>query len=639
MIGTEQNRQERQPLRSGLARMVRLGCLWVACLTSAATHADLRIVVDVSQPAFDNLKLHGSAVEFLARQLPDNARAGLWSYSELTQELVAYGQTDPVWKQMTAIHGRNLNPGSQVSNPTLALQTATWDREQIDRSMSHVVWITSGRMQFGESESEQANAREVLLNTWAAKLRQQRVQVHVALINNLDSVAPNDLDFLRQVAQLSGGLFKQVTAVDQVQQLLLDVVALMQAGVQVKPDRTGRFQVAAQAESLNALWVQHPTQSPVLIDPTGKRLSRESTLQSGRWVVADDFEMVTLTSPRPGWWQFEGVPPDRLTVFGEIQIRVSGLHSPVIPSQESHAIIQVFADGEPVLDTALLELLNVRAWLTGDRGRKALPIERVGDQFRAYFVNLADGSYELETSVVAPTFNRSTAVPFVVANPLRVEVRPHDPNNVAWVSLAHPEVDYRTVRVSARVRKPPESAVIVPAQRQPAGLFELAVPKHEGVVELVFSVNGNYLDGRGFFLKTQRQTVIFPLDEAEVFRFDATGKRLNEPETMELEALLEPEPPLINAAPPQNGEVAVDVAVPQLELGPKEDSAPQIPLWFIAVISVLNLGVGLALWWLFKPAAINFELRAAEESGEDSAPAETASEPQTDDSTAQAQAA
>ena len=594
-------------------------CVLLSACSFASVLADLRIVVDTSasMQQADPQNLRGTAVELLASAMPLDSVGGLWAYSELTQQLVSHGPTDELWRQLMAVHGRNLAPGNNQADPTTALQAATWDLQRADRGYRDVIWISNGLIETGATELENNNARQLILNTWASKLKANRVRVHTIGIQpdtaEESERVPLEQDFLRQVAQLSGGLFKTVQNREQMQAVVMDIVRFMQIRPTTSADRSGRFQITPDVSTLSLLWLHTPSaQAPTLETPDRQVLSRDTAVPDGRWLLARDFEMVTINQPQAGWWQIHGTAAHDIGIFGDVAIRVSGLDAPVIPTQESHATIQLFDAGELVQHQGFLDLLDVRAWIVDAKGRKPLPVEREADQFHAFFVSLQDGSFDLQVEVRAPTFTRQSTVPFVVTNPLRVDIKQANSGVNAWLTFNHAAVDYRTLKVSAKVRKPPAVGQIVPAQKLPAGLFQIPIAEQEGVVEMTFTVGGNYLNGEGFFVKTRRQTVTLPLLENQVMRFDAEGKRIDEPppqEIIETRATAQPGGP--DSATPRvvlNPELTQQNADTQ----PLEPQQPLIPLWFVGLISALNLLVAGGLWWINGPPKLDFELRLRE---------------------------
>ena len=319
--------------------------------------------------------------------------------------------------------------------------------------------------------------------------------------------------------------------------------------------------------------------------------------------------MLRLSTPQPGWWQLRGVPADRVDVVGAVEVRVTGLDGTIIPDEETHGVVELFSQGERITDQGFLSLLEVRAWLHMAGERLPLPVEVDNATYRAYFVNLKDGHHRLEVQVAAPTFRHHREVPFVVANPLRVEFRQAaDGPAEAWLQFNHAQVDYATIKAAGKIRIPPGKARLVPAEKQPGGLWRIPLEARNGVLEHSFSFAGNLLNKKGFYVKTKPQTIQLPLTRGPVvLRFDAAGRRLQDlsPQAQVAEAALQtahafekaPEIPTdATSAPPVPVAAVPEVAPPRL-----------IPLWFVGVISVLNLLLGGVIWWLFRPLPLPFD--------------------------------
>ena len=108
-----------------------------ALAADSGSSIDLRVVVDMSQAMQerdpDNLRQEG--VEFLIRSLPDQAKAGVWSYARHTQKVAQYGPANALWKQIASIHVASLKSNRESSRESSsaladlpgALQAASWD--------------------------------------------------------------------------------------------------------------------------------------------------------------------------------------------------------------------------------------------------------------------------------------------------------------------------------------------------------------------------------------------------------------------------------------------------------------------------------------------------------------------------------
>ncbi len=602
--------RSRFPYRCGAGRIL---CALVLLLTGATSWAsdtsqrvDLRMVVETSAAmgAADPENLRGQALELLIRGLPDAAHAGLWSYSRHTTQVARYEPVSALWRQVASIHAGSLRPGSSQADLPGALRAATWDLDRAERGRVHLVLLGTGAIRLGGTDEESLLARRDLLAGWGADLVRQRITVHTIGFQ----ADTTDVDLLKQLAELSGGLYRPVSDAASLRAAVLDIQNLAMTAPQARVDQAGRFQVAPGAARITALWFLKDAsgEAPQLEQPGGKRLGRLTPLPGGRWLRAQQFEVATIEDPQPGWWRVVGPAPDRVQVYGEIGVRVDGLDSPLVPSEDSSVHITLYDNGSQIRDRAFLGLLDVRAWAIVDGERMPLPVDPADGGFEAFFVNLRDGAHQFEVDVIAPTFSRVISKPFVVSNPLRVEIRENAEGGVAaWLHFSHPQVDYATVRTAALVRKPPQIATLVPGVKMPAGIWQIPLEDRDGVVEVAFSIAGNYLDGKGMHVKTKPHALQLPLAPGRdvTLRYDAQGKLLSVPEMASVVA--EAAMPVSDAAalpsqPPGGAEVSAEVQPALPEVRP----APLIPLWFVGVISLLNLALGGVVWWLFKPVPL-----------------------------------
>ncbi len=579
-----------------------LALIWRPAL-GAEHSVDLRMVVETSaaMAAADPENLRADGLDMLIQGLPDGARAGIWGFSRNVRQVAKHEDVGPLWRQVASIHAANLQSGSERIELAAALTAATWDMQQADRGVVHLVLLASGSLRLGNSAEDDARARRELLAEWAAGLKRARVTVHSLAFPGGDG------DLMKQLADLSGGLHRVVTDTRSLQAAIVDIQRSAMVSPEARPEADGRFQIAPGAERFTVLWTASDdgVQAPEIVQPDGTVLSRLTPLPRGRWLRAQLFEIVTIDAPQPGWWRIVGTQPERLQVIGEIGIEVEGLDSPVVPSEDSSVAIRLYDRGELIRDRAFLDLLDIRAWAVVDGERMPLPLDVLDDGYEAFFVNLRDGAHQFEVDVIAPTFARVVTRPFVVSNPLRVEIREDQEGSIAaWLHFTHAAVDYATVRTAGLIRKPPQIATLQPGTRMPGGIWRIPLDKWEGIVEVAFSVSGNYLDGKGVFVKTKPHALQLPLaDGAPVtLRYDASGAMLNLPE---------PEPAVVDAplaeTLPSTQSAAVDVFAEQTETVTVEPApeVPLIPLWFVAIISLVNLLLAGFVWWMFKPARLD----------------------------------
>ena len=595
---------------------------------------DVRLLIDVSNrmQEQDKADLRRAAVTALIAQLPLNTKAGLWGYAESTQRYLPYGDVTDMWRQVAMIHGQALNPRSGDVNLERALEQVLWDLDDPQRPTTHLVLFSNGAMDTANIATEEPSAatRTRLLALLSNRLAGRRVQIHGLSV--ADAQLADDVDFVGQLAAVSGGLHRVVATVEDAQQFAQDLVRWLDLQGEALVDAHGRFQIPQGTQSVTVMWPRQDEPVPQLETPDGKTLSRYASLEQGRWLLAEHFEIATLNQPATGWWRIAGVPAARVALISDLQIKVRGLDHTVIPTQESSAVVELYSHGQQVLDQTFLDLLDVRVWLNSAGERQALPVDAEAGHFRAYFVNIEDGAHELEVELVGPTFAQQAVRPFTARNPLTLEVRGEaDGSHHAWVTFVHPELDARSIKISSKIRIPPQVGKIRPATRLPAGMWRVALDDSGGgddrnseIIELSLSLAGNYLSGEGFFLKTKPVALTLPLPpgQTERMRFDAEGHRIEALPDVEAEAVVIQSPTqtavgidlgdasidsrgagtLVASAPDSPASVST-MAQERAALPPQSGAFSLSWLW-IGLLTLATLLCITALAWFLKPPSL-----------------------------------
>lgn len=617
-------------------------CAVLGCISALAA-PDVRVVVDLSERVHkvDRAELRSQFVSEFVQFLPDDAQASIWGYTSTTERMVKHGRTDPLWRQVAEINSQHLMPRGRRSDPESALSFALWDLKRPDRGPVDVIWIGDGRVVL-QNGKDPDQSRDRLIRELAPQLSSSRVRLHTLALTDASGLmrgsSAEGIALMRQLTEASGGLHRVVQSAEGVSHFARDVLRLMQAHGEARVDANGRFQIGPDTERFTVMW-RRGEGDPGLRSPSGDLLGQAEPLPNGRWLVAKAYAMVTIEDPEPGWWVAQARPL-KVGIWSQLSLRVEGLVSPVVPTEDTSATLKLFSGGQAVRAGEFLDRLEVRAWLIRGDSKEPLPVDRAEASFDIELADLDDGSYELEVGVLGPAFTQAATVPFVVRNPLRVDVRHSDEGASVWMAFNHAEVDYRTLRASVKIRKPPELGVVVPAEKMPDGRWRVPLNETEGILELAFSIAGNHMNKKGFYIRTKPVLVSLPLvpETDEVFRFDALGNVRKRPgrdakaqvptarsnvvaagQTGADAAERMPTLQALAAVPQDTGEaVAEDEplrAVHEVKEGVKEkvkeavkekanDAPIRLPLWFIGVITMVNLLVLLVIWWFLRPRSL-----------------------------------
>lgn len=287
--------------------------------------SDVRLAIDVSGSMKDNDpdNLRASGVRLLVDLLPDNVRAGLWTFGQQVANPLAMGAVNDQWRQRALSVLPQLTRYEQFTDLESALNLAT--RGVSAEGRTHLIVLTDGMVDVPAVSNKPARdraSRERIINTLAPDLAGQNVVIHtIALSRNAD------IDLMRSISQQTGGLASVAEDSQALLRSFLDVLDQV-APRQQLPLEDGRFQVDDQVREFTALIFHDQGEGPVtLVSPNGERLSIDAPGVASRWRHDNRYELITVPKPASGQWQIEGPVGDgsRILIDSSLQLRSAGI--------------------------------------------------------------------------------------------------------------------------------------------------------------------------------------------------------------------------------------------------------------------------------------------------------------------------
>ena len=169
------------------ALMITLLCMFAAPLIAAEQALpDVRIVIDISGSMKDNdpNNLRGPALELLVQQLPDGAKAGVWTFGQWVNMLVKHRQIDDQWRQQAIAAIDQITTLGLYTNIPQALETATYDIDHLKPEyQTSLIVLTDGRVELSDSSEENAKARAGILDNLLPKLADAGIAVHTVALS------------------------------------------------------------------------------------------------------------------------------------------------------------------------------------------------------------------------------------------------------------------------------------------------------------------------------------------------------------------------------------------------------------------------------------------------------------------------
>ncbi|MDX1754907.1 MAG: VWA domain-containing protein [Marinobacter sp.] len=388
-----------------------------AAAQSGQNPIDVRVVVDISgsMKSNDPSNLRQPAVRLLARLIPQDATAGVWTFGQYVNMLVPHGEVDPAWRNRAIDRSSDINSVALRTNLGEALEVASesyYSGGSLEHT--HFILLTDGKVDVSAQAPDNERERQRILEEVLPGLEQAGATVHtVALSDNAD------LALLEAFADRTGGSYNFAETAEDLNRVFLR--ALNAAAPQDQlPIEGNRFLVDAGVQEFTALIFSGEQASAAgntaltLVDPDGQQITPAKPGDGVRWVQEAGYDLITIVGPKPGEWRLRGElgQGSRVTVVSDLRMVVPALPPRFRPG-DTVTVTAHFEESEQIItDRDFLGVIEVTLTLTDQHGRsgtKALSPEVPPDDgvYRDEITRLPEpGDYRLELVADGQTFSR-----------------------------------------------------------------------------------------------------------------------------------------------------------------------------------------------------------------------------------------
>lgn len=615
--------------------------LFVANQATAAEQntqpGDVRIIIDISGSMKDTdpQNLRRPALNLLVELLPDNSRAGVWTFGRYVNMLVPLDTVNASWRRNAKAKSSEINSAGLNTNLVDALDKALWQMAPDSGYQHTVILLTDGRIDMDKSGGDPTTKvnsaeRQRLIKEVLPKYIEAGAKIHTLALSNAA-----DLETLQQIAMETDGLFLQANTADDLMPAFLKAFDRAVPAEQV-PLTNNHFNIDSSIEEFTALIFRGTSgRETQLITPSGAVINQAvaDNQDNVRWHHDLNFDLITVSGPEAGEWSVDAdVDPDnRVQILSDLKLSVSGVPANLFSGAPIDMSIALVNEGEVVTEPAVLQLTDISMQVTAPDGRTGskllsdpenLPPEGV---FRETMSRLSmPGEYRIEVNAIGRTFQRRQVLTAVLAEPLKVETEPFPDQQRVLITVTPQgdSVDTGLSRIIAKIASPDGSSVIqnmeysAPDQKW---VLDLTNEKGDGRYEITINIRGVSQGGKTFKSKPEAIVVDFPLQGGVTAPIDVAPpiqtELMAEPvapvvETEnEVEAQLPPEevdaqvPPQLPIPEPVVPDLA-DKYAEQTEVEVVEEDEG-IAWWIYLLLGITNLAIvgGAGYWWFSRKKA------------------------------------
>lgn len=568
------------------------------------TKADVRVLIDVSGSMKQNdpKNLRRPALRLLVGLLPQDTRAGVWTFAQYVNMQIPLGQVDNAWKRSARESSKKIGSPGQFTHIEEALNRSTEDWSGPPTLFRRsLILLTDGMVDISPSKTINQASRQRILQQILPRLQQLGVAVHtIALSKNADH------ELLSELAKSSGGWYEQVEDSAQLQKVFLRIFEKVG-----KPDtlplKDNRFTIDASVTEATVLVFRNPdARQTQLVPPDGEPFGMDDAPRSISWHRDEGYDMLTISDPQPGEWSIraEVDPDNRVMVVTDLKMQTSELPNRLVQGQSLPFEVSFTDHGRLISRKDFLKLVTVKA-IRRDEAGESEPNPLMDDgsggdvkpgdgifsmQFEGE--DLKRGMGELVINAEGQTFAREKRLTYEVVPPVKVEVQPGEKGTLLNVFITPDEqlVDGVTLQTDVwwEDASGRQSPLALTQDANGVSQGTLDIMSFSGIRKLFIQAIGKTRTGESLeFLDS-------PLEVEGLMQPVVEKPVQTKPEP--LPPAEEPHPePVSESQPEDAGQLAEDASEQET---PDEEEWLNTSLWFGGVNLLLLIGLGAGFWWL-----------------------------------------
>lgn len=541
----------RQLIRLLLACCIALPLLGSASEFTAPLPSDVRVIIDISgsMKKTDPQNLRKPAVDLIVRLLPDQSKAGLWTFGQSVNMLVPHRVVDPQWRDDGAKKANTINSVAMFTNIGAALEAATTDYASPSNDYRrNIILLTDGVVDINKEAVVNLNERKRILTELLPRLKQSNYRIHTIALS-----ADADQELMKKLSIATDGVFEVADTADELMSTFLRIFDQAVPAERLPLDENG-FLVDSSIKEFTALIFRRAeVPATIIVAPDGKEYASTDPQNNVNWYRTDKYDLITVQEPVSGQWKVKTdmAPGSRVTIVSNLQLVVEPLKSNLRSGQVLDLAYSFVANEQRVTNPDFLNLLSGRALIAKSKSPETkeldLTVPASAEGIFRHSLNsfTEPGEYDINIVIDGKTFKREFLHHVNVNDSaFKVEKRiddSADKKTYVYKLLADLElVDVAATKVTAIIKNSKDNNMERQLNSIGKDHWEFAFsPVEVARYQISMQVEGKQLDGSPLSETIKLDDFFYP-DEASVMGAVASSSQSSSSEAAPV-ADLEPE--------------------------------------------------------------------------------------------------
>lgn len=375
--------------------------------------SDVRVIVDISgsMKKTDPANLRKPAVDLIVRLLPDQSKAGIWTFGQSVNMLMPHRVVDEEWRKEGAQKAKEINSIGMFTNIGAALEKASEDYANPSKDYrTNIVLLTDGVVDISKEAADNLVERRRVLTELLPRLKAAGYTVHTIALSDA-----SDQELMKKLSLATDGVFEVADSADELMSTFLRIFDQAVPAERVPLDENG-FLVDSSIQEFTALiFRKEEVPSTVIIAPDGKEYTGTDPQNNINWYKTDKYDLITVQVPQAGQWKVktEMAPNSRVTVVSNLQLVVQPPKNNLKRNQSLELVYSFQENNKTITTTEFLSLLSAEALVAKIGAQQStqhnlsnavIPADGI---FRTTLAGFTDaGSYDIHLTVDGKTFKR-----------------------------------------------------------------------------------------------------------------------------------------------------------------------------------------------------------------------------------------
>ncbi len=327
--------------------------------------ADVRVVIDISgsMKKTDPQNLRKPAVDLIVRLLPDNSKAGIWTFGQSVNMLVPHRVVDQAWRTDGSQKASTINSIAMFTNIGGALDKAAEDYANPAKDYRrNIILLTDGVVDISKEAVVNLNERKRVLTEILPRLKASDYRIHTIALSG-----DSDQELMKKLSMATDGISEVADTADELMSTFLRIFDQAVPAERVPLDENG-FLVDSSIQEFTALIFRRAeVPATIIVAPDGKEFSGTDPKHNVNWYRTDKYDLITVQSPLAGQWKVktEMAPGSRVTVVSNLQLTVQPMKSNIKSGQSLDLAYSFQESGNTIINKDFLGVLTGEVLTSG----------------------------------------------------------------------------------------------------------------------------------------------------------------------------------------------------------------------------------------------------------------------------------